>query len=404
MRILVLSPFLPHAEAEHGSGVYLHAFVGALAEQANVALVAYTTPEELATNRRPPTGVRATTLVALPRKSDLRGLERIAAPLRHLRAWTIERMPLVVAKFSTAAMDGALDRTFRRFRPDACLVELGIMARFLPALRAVPTVLTDHEAGDWVRARVGPFGLGSGRDQRLWQRHVERCYGVADLVQALNDPDAATLAARLGRPVEVRAPVVSIPPAAATPGTTPPRCLFLGDYSHHPNPPAATFLAREVLPRVRRVVADAELWLAGPRMTPDVRALADLPGVRNLGFVPDLAALLGSVTCIAAPVFAGSGSRIKVLTALAHGLPVVANRLGLRGVAAPPEAAIAADTPDDLAAAIARLLRSATAATAAGEAARRWAVANLSPTAVARAQVARLELLIRARRAAPPVD
>ena len=39
--------------------------------------------------------------------------------------------------------------------------------------------------------------------------------------------------------------------------------LFFGDYAHQPNPEAAERLVLEVLPRIRSVVPEAELMLAG---------------------------------------------------------------------------------------------------------------------------------------------
>ena len=62
-----------------------------------------------------------------------------------------------------------------------------------------------------------------------------------------------------------------------------------------------------------------------------VRALGELPGVEVVGFVPDLHALLASVRFVLSPVYSGDGVRMKNLVALAHGVPVVTNRLGARG-------------------------------------------------------------------------
>ena len=159
----------------------------------------------------------------------------------------------------------------------------------------------------------------------------------------------------------------------------------------------ARFLACELLPAVRAQVGDAELWLCGPRASADVERLGTLPGVVFRGFVEDLAGLLGSARLLAAPMFSGGGSRIKVLTALAHGLPVVANDLGLQGIAAPPAAAPRAESRDGLLAASVELLKSPDRARAAGEAARAWAEANISAAAVARLQLERCEALVTER-------
>lgn len=392
MRALLISPFLPRARASHGGGVYLHALVTAIAQQVELGLVAFATADELADPdlELPPVARR----FLVVRKERAGGLRH---RLRMLRAWTLGGLPITVAKFRSSAMQAAIRHARSRFRPAAALLEMGLLAQYLPDLAGIPTVLTDHEAGDPVPAALGPRGFGATRDRRVWERYVDRAYAGADLVQALHASDAARLGARLGRPVGVRPPLVVIPDAVVRPGAAPPRMLFLGDYSHHPNPEAAHFLVREVLPRVRATLPAAELWLAGARAPAAIEALGALAGVRFLGFVPDLPGLLADVRTLVAPVFSGGGSRIKVLTALAHGLPVVANELALRGIDAPPVAARRAESAVELAAAALALLQDAEAAAGAGRAARAWAESAIAPDATARAQVAALQALIDAQ-------
>ena len=167
-----------------------------------------------------------------------------------------------------------------------------------------------------------------------------------------------------------------------------PLLLFLGDYQHHPNPEAAAFLAREVMPIVLRTVPDAELWLAGPRADHTVQALGKCAGVRVLGFVDDLRSTLAQVRCVVVPVFSGSGVRIKVLTALAHGLPVVSNQLGLQGIHAPDHATARGESAEELAAACVRFLGSPADAAEAGAAGREWALAHLGADKLVQQQIA----------------
>jgi hypothetical protein len=400
VRILLVSPFLPHPAAAHGGGVYLAALAAGLADRAELGLVSFATPRERASGAAPPPSVQRSWLVERPELQDLGRLPRFVHRMRMLSRWTLGGLPVVVAKFRSAAMERTLGTAVAEFRPDVALVEMDLMAQYLPVLRGLPTVLTDHEAGDPVPAAVGPAGLGLGRDRRLWDTYLEHSHRGATALQALNEVDAARLAGRLGRPVGVRPPLCPLPDAAVRVEDSPPRLLFLGDYRHGPNPEAARYVAREILPRVRRDLGAAELWLAGPHATPEVQALAALPGVRVLGFVPDLAGLIGSARLLIAPVFSGGGSRIKVLTALAHGLPVVANELALRGVDAPPGAARRAGDAEGLAAATLDWLRDPAAAAEAGRAARRWAESAISPAAVAARQLDAIEALLRGRAAA----
>lgn len=103
-------------------------------------------------------------------------------------------------------------------------------------------------------------------------------------------------------------------------------CLvFTGVMDYPPNVDAAKWLAREVLPRVRRVRPDAELLIAGRDPTSEVRRLAaELPPVTVTGFVEDLRPWLARGTVFAAGLRWASGQQNKVLEAMATGVPVVA--------------------------------------------------------------------------------
>jgi len=311
-------------------------------------------------------------------------------------AWRWRHTPLVAAKHWEPRLLAVLARALTEFRPDVAFVEMAQMAQYLPALAGVPTVLTDHEAGCPANTRTGLGQFGDARDRRLWRQHVLLHYPRADAVQAVTAEDATTLSALLLRAVRVRPVACDAPATPADVAKAPPRALFLGDYRHQPNPEAAARLARAVLPRIRAVLPMAELWLAGAH-SERVADLGMLPGVRVVGYVADLAHLFAQVRMALVPVWSGGGFRMKALTALAHGTPLVTNELGGRGVAAPAAAVARSETDEGLATAAIRWLGDAAAAGAAGRAAHAYAQATLSPRAIAVDQLALARELVAAR-------
>lgn len=310
--------------------------------------------------------------------------------------WRWRSSPLLAAKHWHPDLPGVLAEARRSFAPDVALVELVQMAQYLPYLRGVPTVLTDHEAGIPANQATGLGRWADHRDRRLWMRHLRDVTASANLLQALTEDDASALATQLGRPVEVRAPALSLPREVVAPASAGRRALFLGDFRHEPNRVAAARLVRAVLPELRRSCADAELWLAGGHEDP-IRHLENHPGVRVCGFVPDLTELFAQVRLVLAPLWSGSGFRVKTATALAYGLPVVTNALGARGLPAPPPACTVAESDAELAAAAAVLLENADLAARAGRAARAWAIEHLDPEVVAARQLERLARLLANR-------
>jgi glycosyltransferase involved in cell wall biosynthesis len=112
------------------------------------------------------------------------------------------------------------------------------------------------------------------------------------------------------------------------------------------------------------------------------------------GFQAELAALLGSVRLVLAPLWSGAGFRVKAATALAHGIPVVSNALGSRGLEGAGACLVVRETAAELAAAALSWLRDPLAAARAGAAGHAFARQRLSAGAVAERQLANLGPLL----------
>jgi glycosyltransferase involved in cell wall biosynthesis len=395
LRLLVATPFLPHPSADHGGGVYLAALLRAMAMRCEMDLVSMCRPSEAAMGRELRWFAHVDT-VPVPRSADRGHAGRALDHLRHGYLWGARGLPLLAAKMQRGAMHSALERALAR-RPDAALLEFAVMAQYLPRLHGrCATVLTDHERGGHTATGIFGRNLGRGRDERLWRRYVRRYYPLATQLQAVNTEDARILGRTLHRMVTVRPLLVDLPPRPVDVAVSPARAVFLGDYSHHPNTEAATFVATKVWPQVRATAPHAELWLAGARANRSVRQLEQVAGVRYVGFVRDLAQLFADVRLLLAPVLSGEGSRVKVITAAAHGVPVVANALALSGLGLPASAARTGESVADLAAHAHAWLHDPVAAGHAGAAARAWAEASLLPDTVVEGQLESLRALLHA--------
>ncbi|MDQ2999213.1 MAG: glycosyltransferase family 4 protein, partial [Chloroflexota bacterium] len=101
------------------------------------------------------------------------------------------------------------------------------------------------------------------------------------------------------------------------------------------------------------------LTLAGRAPPPAIQALA-AADLRVPGTVDDLRPLYARASLVTAPIFWGSGVRIKILEALACGLPLVTTALAAEGIDLhQSESALFAEQPREFAAAIVRLLNDA---------------------------------------------
>jgi sugar transferase (PEP-CTERM/EpsH1 system associated) len=138
-----------------------------------------------------------------------------------------------------------------------------------------------------------------------------------------------------------------------------PRIVFTGHMDYPPNAEAAIWFAGEVMPLLRRLHPAPRFAIVGANPLPAVQALA-APDVQVTGRVPDVRPWLAHAAACVAPLRIARGIQNKVLEAMAMGRPVVATGVGIEGLdITPGEHFLQADTAEDFAAAILRLLDSA---------------------------------------------
>jgi polysaccharide biosynthesis protein PslH len=125
--------------------------------------------------------------------------------------------------------------------------------------------------------------------------------------------------------------------------------LYVGQLGYRPNEAAVIQLIDEVLPLVRRAVPDARLRIVGREPGDAVRRRAG-PFVEVVGEVPEVMPYLRAARVLVVPLLAGSGTRLKILEAMAAGIPVVTTAVGAAGLdATPGRHLLIGDTPAELA-------------------------------------------------------
>lgn len=142
-------------------------------------------------------------------------------------------------------------------------------------------------------------------------------------------------------------------PAAALDG--PPAAGIIGTAGWPTTAASMRRLAFRVWPLVRRRCPEARLLIAG-RGTDLLRDVRDVPGVEVLGEVPSSAAFLRGLRLLLFPLERGSGTKVKVLEAMACGVPVVTTPAGAEGIVGTPGVVVRSGD-DELAAAAVGILR-----------------------------------------------
>ena len=230
-------------------------------------------------------------------------------------------------------------------------------------------VRLDEDLGaPWTKGfrRVAEFALA---ERAAARRHL---YLVA------SSPVVARGLQKLAPSAEITVAPLSVDPryyeAAALDG--PPVAGIVGEGSWPPTQTAIRRLVR-IWPRVLERVPSAVLRIAG-RGTASIPELRPGSGVELVGEVPSAAQFLHGLSLLLYPVSRGSGMKVKVLEALACGVPVVTTRFGAEGIE-PGAAVVVADDDEALVAAAAELLEHAGRRRAAGDSARELFLRRYAP-------------------------
>ena len=137
----------------------------------------------------------------------------------------------------------------------------------------------------------------------------------------------------------------------------PAHLIYIGSMDWYPNEDAVAFFADEVLPRIQEKVPDVAFSIVGGNPSARVQKLAERDGIIVTGRVPEIKPYFAEATVFVVPLRIGSGTRLKILEALAMGKAIVSTTVGAEGLDLKDGAEIfIADEPTAFADAVTRLL------------------------------------------------
>jgi polysaccharide biosynthesis protein PslH len=111
-----------------------------------------------------------------------------------------------------------------------------------------------------------------------------------------------------------------------------PSAVFTGKLSYHANQAAVRWLISDIWPRVRRIIPDATLSIAGADPPTWIVKHDGDNGIQIIPNPRDMSIVLASSRVAVAPIVYSVGVQNKVLEAMATGLPVVATPSAMEGL------------------------------------------------------------------------
>jgi len=344
MKILIVTPYLPHPLSGNGASVYLYKLLEHMVRRHEVTVVSFCDARELKLSadlkKLPVRGY------FLPRVkgpgAGVTGSVRLAAvrSLQLLMSFLLWE-PYYVSKYRHPGMFRLIRRLTREESYDIVRFEFAYMGQYVGSVGGGRTVL--HEIDVTFRPAYRRYRRAGTVIKKAvafvefcrWARYEPRVARRFDRVICLTEQDRMLLE-RLtkGKNVEY------VPLAFDTPGEVPlfgtrePQSLvFVGSYSHRPNVDAALWLMSEIYPALLRKFPLSKLLVIGPHPPGEFRAFPGrFPGISILGFVDDVNLYLGKCGVFVAPLRFGGGVKTKILSAMAQGIPVVTTKVGIEGI------------------------------------------------------------------------
>ena len=211
--------------------------------------------------------------------------------------------------------------------------------------------------------------------QRAFQRYERVLSPKFDAVTCTSDIDAAVFqqhcaeygSRHSGRGLQPRCrPLIEIIPNGVDvthyqPDFTdeaPVHLIYIGSMDWYPNEDAVAFFVEEVLPQIQVSVPEVKFSIVGGNPASRVQKLAEREGVVVTGRVPEIKPYFAEATVFVVPLRIGSGTRLKILEALAMGKAIVSTAVGAEGLDLKDgEEICIADEPTAFADAVTRLLK-----------------------------------------------
>lgn len=342
MHILMLTPALPYP-AHQGGALRNYGLIYGLQKAGHEITLLSFASEPNASIPKPLSDLcRRVVTVTMPTRSSSRRLLDLAlssepdlalrlasAAYRQNLVTILQSQPFDLIQFEGLEMAGYLP-IVRQHQPQARLCYDAHNAEY--RLQHVIYTVDRRIPSRWPSAA---YSLIQARRIARFERAI--CQQV-DCVLAVSEEDAAAL-----RPFRHSSDVAVIPNGIFTESYDghherldlgPHVLTFTGKMDYRPNVDAMLWFTAEILPLVHEQVPDARLYIVGQKPHPQLESLRDNDHIALTGWVNDVTPFLHATDVYIAPLRMGSGTRLKILEAMAAGCAIVTTSLGAAGLPA----------------------------------------------------------------------
>jgi glycosyltransferase involved in cell wall biosynthesis len=358
MKVLLLTQVLPYPP-DSGPKIKTLNVLKYLVQQHEVTLVSFVRGDQSAEARELEKYCHAVHTIPIAR-----GLLRDAW---YMLLSFLRNQPFMMVRDDRAAMRQLVDRLTAETRFDIAHADQLNMAQYAARLSQGRKILDAHNAlwvlykRLWQTMKPGLRKILLGRDWQMLKTYEGRICREFDAVLAVSDEDKVALAEAAGQPLKVTVIPIAVDTDDMTKIERSPdadHILHIGTMFWPPNVDGVLWFIHEVWPLVRDSMPDAEFDVVGANPPREIMAYDQKgEGVNVTGYVEDPTPYFRRAAVMVVPLRAGGGMRVKILNALAQGLPIVTTTIGCEGIAVEPgQHLLVADTAESFAQAVLMLI------------------------------------------------
>lgn len=279
-----------------------------------------------------PTGIRSQISIS---KVEIDTSINILEAIQHL----ISRHSYNISRFDDPAMHNSLHTHLNDKKYSFVVIESLFLTPYIETIRLnskakiiVRTHNVEHEIWQQLSKNL-PLSPKKWYLNRLatdLKNYEIKALNKADMIATITTDDADKF-----QEIGIRTPLVNIPVAIDSSieqaDYSQNNIFFLGSMNWKPNIEAVQWLVNEILPELRKKSPTAELNLAGSFMNNSFGTNKQ-KGILNHGFVENSSKFMQTHGILVVPILSGSGVRIKLLEAMALGIPVITTKIGSQGI------------------------------------------------------------------------
>lgn len=207
--------------------------------------------------------------------------------------------------------------------------------------KGIPTVLTDHDVSYLKAKRMAEqscnlfFKLFLYLEAFKVKRLESRIFHQVDLGVVVSEVDKKILKALCPQGefevVENGVDTEAFRPASVDIEEN--SLVWVGGFDNFPNREGIYFFLEEVYPLIRKQIPNVKIDLVGGGATERLRRFSSAdPSIHLVGYVDDPLPYINKAAAFVVPILSGSGTRLKLLEAMAAGKAIVTTSIGCEGI------------------------------------------------------------------------